>query len=146
VTSIPLFIFYTFVLITTLSGCVAPEQTELNASVNDDLDFLAPVIMQKPERLMLNGISDPYTLSLQRMLGLVAEDIHKMFGIPDFKHYDSPAEIWQYREDSCLLDIFLYVDKYQSNILRVRHAEARSRNITKISEQKCFLQALRTNH
>ena len=148
-TTIPYFTLITAILITSLNGCVVSKKKEPSTRApqasnrNDDLAHLAPVIMLQPERHMLNGISDPYILSPQQMSGLFAEDVQKMFGVPDFKHYDSPAEIWQYRKKECLLDIFLYVDKQRSNNLRVRHAEVRGRSISKISQKNCILQALR---
>ena len=91
---------------------------------------------------MLNGINDPYVPSPQQLQGLFADDLHKMFGVPDFKHSDPPAEIWQYRRDSCLLDVFLYVEKNRPDIWRVEYAEARGRSVTKVSQKKCFFEAL----
>ena len=99
--------------------------------------------MLQPEKYMLNGINDPGIYGPKQLLGLFADDIHKMFGVPDFKHRDRHAEIWQYRKDKCLLDIFLYFKKERPSILHVRHAEARGRNVTKISPEKCFFKALK---
>lgn len=150
-TTIPNLTLFAFVMITALSGCVVSKQQEPNTRVphasnrNDGLAHLGPVTMLQPERHMLNVVNDLYTLSPQQMTGLFEEGVQKMFGIPDFKHYDPPAEIWQYRKKECLLDIFLYVDKQQSNELRVRHAEVRGRSINKKSQDNCFLQALRVN-
>ena len=132
-----------------LNGCVVSKQKEASTSVPEALNrnegsaHQARVIMLQPERHMRNGVSDPYILSPQRMIGLFAEEVEKMFGVPDFKHYNLAAEIWQYRRKECLLDIFLYIDKQQSNNLRVRHAEARGRSIRKISQKNCLQQALR---
>jgi hypothetical protein len=132
-----------------LNGCVVSEQKEARTSVlqasnrNDEPAPQARIIMLQPERNIQNGVNDLYILSPQRMKGLFAEEVEKMFGVPDFKHYDKPAEIWQYRKKECLLDIFLYIDKHQSNNLRVRHAEVRGRSISKISQKNCLLQALR---
>ena len=148
-TSVAQFIFLTIVIITALSGCMVSKQKEpvtrvpQDSSRNNSLAHLAPIIVLQPERHMLNDISKPFILSPQVMVGLFAEDVQKMFGVPDFKHYDPPAEIWQYQKEVCLLDIFLYVNKQQSNKLRVRHAEVRSRSISKISQENCFLQTLR---
>lgn len=139
----PRFLLITTILITTLSGCEVSKKNEIGTSGNYYHSPLAPAKMLQPERFLLNGIRDPFIPSPKQILGLVSEEVHKMLGVPDFKHYDPPAEIWQYRKDRCLLDVFLYADKHQPNVLRVRHAEARSRNINKISQKKCFLRALR---
>lgn len=148
-TTILHFIILTSILIMPLSGCVVSKQKEASTSAiqasnrNEEPDLRAQVIMLQPERHIRNGVSGPYILSPQRMIGLLAENVEKMFGVPDFKHYDPPAEIWQYRKKECLLDIFLYVNKQKSNTLSVRHAEARSRSISKISQKNCLLKALR---
>ena len=148
-TTILHFTFFISVLIMALNGCVVSKQKEASINViqtsnqNEEAALLEQDIMLQPERHIKNGVSDPYTLSPRRMIGLFADEVEKMFGAPDFKHFDTPAEIWQYRKKECLLDIFLYLDKHQSNNLRVRHAEARSRSIRKISQINCLLQTLR---
>ena len=45
-------------------------------------------------------------------------------GAPDFTRHDAPAEIWQYRSASCVLDVFLYPE---DGSLKVVHATTRDR-------------------
>ncbi|WP_189049877.1 hypothetical protein [Aliidongia dinghuensis] len=45
-------------------------------------------------------------------------------GTPDFTRRDPPAEIWQYRSASCVLDVFLYPG---DGGLKVAHATTRDR-------------------
>ena len=45
-------------------------------------------------------------------------------GTPDFTRHDEPAEIWQYRSASCVLDVFLYPE---DGGLKVVHATTRDR-------------------
>lgn len=45
-------------------------------------------------------------------------------GAPDFTRRDPPAEIWQYRSASCVLDVFLYPE---AGGLKVAHATTRDR-------------------
>lgn len=148
-TTTPQFLLLTVVLVTALNGCVVSKQKEpttivpQESNINNNLVHLAPVILLQPERYLLNGVNKPYILSPRGIIGLLAEDVQEMFGIPDFKHYDPPAQIWQYQKKECLLDIFLYVDKQQSNSLKVKHTEVRGRSISKISQKNCFLNALR---
>ena len=143
------FLLLPYILIMALNACTGSEQKKPSTTAprasnsSDKLAHLTPVIMLQPEKSALNGINDPDIPGPQQLLGLYANDIHTMFGKPDFKHQDSPAEIWQYRKESCLLDIFLYFKKDRPYILHVRHAEVRGRSIAKVSPQKCFLEALR---
>lgn len=142
--SIARFILCIALLSIALNGCVASKQNKLGTVGNNNLPYLDSIKMLQPEQFIQKGINIQYILSPQRMLGLTTEDIKQMFGVPNFVHYDPPAEIWQYREDSCLLDFFLYADKKQPKILRVKHVEARGRTIYKMSQIKCFLGVLRT--
>jgi len=45
-------------------------------------------------------------------------------GAPDFTRHDDPAQIWQYRSASCVLDVFLYPE---DGGLKVVHATTRDR-------------------
>lgn len=135
-----------------INACTVSEQKKTRSTVPQasnsgvDLAQLGPVVMLQPERSLRNGINDPSISGPQLLLGLSADDVHKMLGVPDFKHHNASAEIWQYRKESCLLDVFLYIEKDRRYNLRVRHAEARGRSVTIISQKKCFLEAMRVKH
>jgi len=142
------FIFIPVVLIMALNACVISNQEKPGTTASqasksgNDLAHTPPVPMLPPERAMLNGIHDPDIPGPKRLLGLFADDVRKMFGVPDFKRHDPPAEIWQYRKDGCLLDVFLYLEKDHPQTLRVRHVESRGRSVTEVSHKECFLEAL----
>lgn len=57
------------------------------------------------------------------LTGLEAPALQRLFGPPGLVRKDSPAEVWQYRSPSCVLDIYLYPDRDK---LTVAHAEARA--------------------
>ena len=147
--SILRYIFFTATSIVTLSGCVASNQK--NVSISSPKPFhwsvenvhQPPIMMRQPERVSSYIINDLQAVKPQQLIGLFAKDIQNMFGVPDFKRYDLLVEIWQYRKKKCLVDIFLYQDKERSNVLRVKHAEARGRTVYNISQKQCFLEALR---
>lgn len=88
---------------------------------------------------MRDGMPTPRDPAPERLVGLTGVDIHKMLGIPDFKRRDLPAQIWQYRRDGCMLDVFLY---QENDAYVVRHVEARGHTIAEISETDCLLEAL----
>lgn len=58
------------------------------------------------------------------LLGLRPAEILALFGRPDFRRSEPPAELWQYRSADCVLDIFLYGD---AGGVRVVHSESRER-------------------
>lgn len=59
------------------------------------------------------------------LMGSPAADVARTIGEPMFIRKDHPAEIWQYRGETCTLDIFLYQD-VTGEPHRVDHIETRS--------------------
>lgn len=73
-------------------------------------------------------------------MGLAAAAVTALLGPPDYRRRDKPAEIWQYRNDGCVLDIFLY--SAAGAPAKVNHMDFRrtgtDRNKTAISDKECF--------
>ncbi len=64
----------------------------------------------------------PSQSALDNPLGLDQAGLTKWFGTPSLIRRDYPAEVWQYRTKSCVLELYLYpVDDHMA----VTHAEAR---------------------
>jgi hypothetical protein len=57
------------------------------------------------------------------LIGMEAPALQTLFGTPGLVRKDDPAEVWQYRNQDCVLDIYLYPDHDR---LTVAHAEARA--------------------
>jgi hypothetical protein len=55
-------------------------------------------------------------------------------GKPDFTRHDPPAEIWQYRGSTCVLDVFLYPEEGE---LKVLHVATRDRDRVEAPENRC---------
>jgi hypothetical protein len=62
-------------------------------------------------------------------------ELAALLGRPDFLRRDGPAEVWQYRTRSCVLDFFLY-DEPDGQ--RVAHAEARNRAGAAMTARRCL--------
>jgi hypothetical protein len=60
-----------------------------------------------------------------------------LLGPADFNRVDGPAEILQYRNGRCILDVFLYT-KAAGGETRVTHVEARDGNMETVSEESCL--------
>jgi len=72
------------------------------------------------------GAARPH-FSLTEMASLTQmsdSQLTQRLGAPDFTRHDAPAEIWQYRSASCVLDVFLYPE---DGSLKVVHATTRDR-------------------
>lgn len=57
------------------------------------------------------------------VLGLQPRDVRQLLGAPKLVRRDAPAEVWQYRSDACVLDLFIYNADAEP---RVRYVEART--------------------
>ena len=91
-----------------------------------------------------NGRTDPVSAPAQ-LVGLDADQLDDLLGPADFTRSDGPAEIRQYRDAACVLDLFLYADA-ASGRYRVAHVEARNRVSGGTAEQACAASLLRARH
>ncbi len=76
------------------------------------------------------------------LLGLEHHQVMTLLGAPSFKRRDDPAQIWQYRDSTCILDVFLYRPE-GGGAYRVTHVEVRGHGVIKVSHQDCFLRLLK---
>ncbi len=97
-----------------------------------------------PDDPALAAIGAPDSPRAARLIGLSAQRIEYLFGKPQFTRIDKPAEIRQYRNDSCVLDVFLYAGK-NDGALSVAHAEIRRRGPAPVDEGVCLGNLLRTH-
>lgn len=73
------------------------------------------------------------------LIGRESAEVTALLGQPDFSRSDGPAEVWQYRGERCVLDVFLY----KNDLGRlVEHAELRRRGAGVISDSDCVADAL----
>ncbi len=85
----------------------------------------------------------PEAIDNQPLEGLGSDAVRKQFGAPALIRHEPPAEIWQYRSSTCVLDLFLYPAATGRS---VRHAEIRARQDEKTAPefQPLCLKSLRT--
>ena len=69
------------------------------------------------------------------VLGLAADALEKLLGRPDLVRRDAPAQVWQYRSASCVVDLYLYPEKTS---YRVAFIEARDRSAASMAADRCF--------
>ncbi len=77
------------------------------------------------------------------LVGLEHHQVKALLGEPSFKRRDDPAQIWQYRDSTCILDVFLYRPDV-GGAYRVVHVEVRGRSVIRVSHEDCFLSLLET--
>jgi hypothetical protein len=72
-----------------------------------------------------------------RLVGLAPDQLDQLLGPANFRRADGPAELRQYRSDTCVLDVFLYPDA-ETGTVRVAHVEARNHTMQKIAAAGCI--------
>lgn len=90
-----------------LAGCQAPQPAPE-----------AKIAVKPPEPPTKIG-----TATSSSVLGLGPRDLEKLLGTPKLVRRDAPAEVWQYRSEVCVLDVFIY---QVATGARVKYAEART--------------------
>jgi len=81
------------------------------------------------------GTRRPNRYNPEEFVGFQPDALLPVLGAPDFVRRDGPAQIWQYRAENCVFDLFLYRDGGTS---RVDHVELRERGATKESAEECY--------
>ena len=74
-----------------------------------------------------------------RILGLGPDRLTELLGRPELTRREPPAEIWQYRGESCVFDVFLYEE---AGLVRVTYLEARDASARRVAERGCLNQLL----
>lgn len=71
----------------------------------------------------------------QQLFGLNGQRIAALLGPASFIRRDGPAEVWQYRAEACVLDVYLYKDPTG---LTVAHVDLRKRKKATQPPKRCF--------
>ena len=120
----------------TSSGRAALAALSACAGIAPD----APAIYPSPIGVVLAPFAPPETPTA--LVGHSGRELAGWLGEPILKRRDPPAELWQYRAPSCVVDFFLYGDKTQDGAaFAVSHVEVRPRE----ADARACLSAIRAN-
>lgn len=75
-----------------------------------------------------------------RLIGMGPASLSAFLGAPQLIRRESPASLWQYRTEGCVLDVVLYPEKGTD---RVSYVEARKDGLLKIPARACLNRLLR---
>jgi hypothetical protein len=87
------------------------------------------------------GPPPPDPIHSASILGLDSGAVRKLLGEPGLIRRDEPAEVWQYRTASCVLDVVLYD---QASGPRVVYTEARTPTAEPTQADPCLSDVLTT--
>ena len=131
------FLPMTFILTLGVSSCKTanPEFRVIQNVPNAEAETLPAIVVSKnsPARPELNRIL-PKLDALQNLTG---NQVRALLGTPSFMRSDSPAEMWQYRTDSCTLDLFLY-ENLDTGIPSVAHYGIRLQLGQALTKTECY--------
>jgi hypothetical protein len=89
------------------------------------------------------GPPPPDPVHSASILGLDSGAVRKLLGEPGLIRREEPAEVWQYRTASCVLDVVLYD---QASGPRVVYTEARTPAAEPTQADPCLSDVLTTKH
>jgi hypothetical protein len=87
------------------------------------------------------GSAPPDPIHSASILGLDGGAVRKLLGEPGLIRREEPAEVWQYRTASCVLDVVLYD---QASGARVVYTEARTPTAEPTQADPCLSDVLTT--
>lgn len=109
-----------------LSGCVPQQQAAAPAAATPSV-ALAPAATPTP--------GEPALPPPEMLIGADRDTIADRLGKPEFLMRAQASEIWQYRAQGCVLDIYLYEDKGD---MRVVYMEARDLAGSELATGTCM--------
>ena len=69
------------------------------------------------------------------LIGLAPQQIGETLGLPELQRIEPPAEVWQYRTQSCVFDLYIYDEEGDR---RAVHYTARSRDNGEVDAGQCL--------
>jgi hypothetical protein len=103
-----------FAILAALGACASPDGA---ASATSAAAFPTPTALHDP----------PHTPEIKDSAGLKPADVVSILGQPDLRRDEPPAELWQYRAEDCVLNLFFYSE---TGGYRLTHAEAWQRTLS----------------
>jgi hypothetical protein len=84
-----------------------------------------------------------FTPTAGNLLGANPTKLEQWLGKPGMVRLDDPAQVWQYRSQGCVVDVYLYPS---SDGMAVSHAEARSQKYTGDPINPCLAVLSQSRH
>jgi len=136
-----------------LSACGGPNSSQ---DMYKSGTYQAPVSVEKPKANVQKSVKPKRKLTEaqlasirafgldkdpkpEQLIGFSHFDIQRTLGDPNFVRKDQGVEIWQYKDDECILDLFLYE---KTNGLKVDHTELRGPILDSAGGLDCYKRLL----
>lgn len=100
----------------------SPEKPGLAAGLPGGLADLLP----EPPRPDNMSLAPQATGSAPDLVGMTAQQLGGLLGQPRYLRRESPAQVWQYADRRCVLDVFLYPEQGEYRVVHVETRDPRS--------------------
>lgn len=123
---VPIVLTSAVAAIALLGGCVGTITDRLFGSPQQPPNTITQTAPEVPVEPPVARATPPAIVEQapEQLLGMAQPQIAELLGAPAFVRRDNGAEIWQYRNDDCVLHLFLYADP-AGNAARVSYVELR---------------------
>lgn len=133
-------------------GCTAPDNLKDAPSsrfiqTQPDARAVVKKPVEKPSQTAVSTKTAPVEPAREFpeptiLTDLSADKVTSLLGAPGFKRMDDPAEIWQYKAENCIMDLYLY-DSLDHLGRSVAHYEIRLQPGKNITAKSCFASVIR---
>ena len=129
------FVFFAALL---LASCSSPSTNDM---YKGEVQKTKPVAVEEKPSLSPRRLAAIKALGLDhqtipsKLVGLSQFDVKQALGTPSFVRKDKGVEVWQYRSQDCILDLFLYESR---DGFSVDHSELRGSHLDSAGELSCF--------
>lgn len=126
-----------------LPGCTATDEQQTTPQEEAATEQVPETVENPPSSpaMPYSGMAvlPPVNDDPQQLMGLDRDELNETLGEPALIRRDGDAEVWQYRADRCVLDLFLY-----GAVKKVEHIDLRNRGDGDEAEiRDCFVGMLR---
>ncbi len=138
-----------YALLAVLAGCA--QQVAVEPPVQEEVpvadEGTPTVIVRLPTEnfspIIYNGVAPvpiaPVNDDPGQLLGMTSDTLGDILGEPSVVRRDGGVEVWQYRSEDCVLDLFLY-----GFMKQVEYVDLRDRgDSTDVMVRACFVRMLR---
>ena len=86
---------------------------------------------------------EPVNDDPQQFMGLDQPGVTAIIGKPAMIRRDGPAEVWQYRGQGCVFDIFMY--RKEDDGFEVKYVDLRAPDLAEDRQRACLANIIRSN-
>jgi hypothetical protein len=117
------------------TGRTLPPSASAAPAASNATATATPAPTVQPATATASATTD--STNSKNLMGLGPDELQHLFGHPQLVRDETGAEVWQYRAQACVLDLYLYPQESEGTPLRVTYLEARDRSAASLATDPC---------